>query len=224
MADRLSIYNEALRLIGEQPLSALTDDVPSRYTLDEAWEDVVYDGLSRGIWNFALRTGAFQHDASITPAIGYAYAIPKPDDWLFTVSASEYPDLQDYFPANQEVIKDLNGAWHLDSPTLYVEYATTDAAEDAAISGWSRLFIRFIASSLALDIANRLTQSTTTIQQLTAEVRKRLLLAKSRDARDEKEQRVRPGQWVRSQRGYGARFNRERSSVGGAVVTRQGNV
>ncbi len=224
MADRLSIYNEALRLIGEQPLAALTDNVPARYTLDEAWEDVVFDSLSRGIWNFALKTGSFPADSSITPVVGYANAIPKPADWLFTVTVSPFPDLQDFFYTDQQSIKDAGGAWHSDDAPLYVEYASTDLAADTGIAEWSRLYVRLVAANLALDIANRLTQSTTMIQMLEREVKQRLLRAKSRDARDEKEQRVRPGNWVRAQRGYANRLNRERSSVGGQIVTRQGEV
>ncbi len=225
MATRLGLYNEAARLIGEQPLATVTDDVPIRYTLDESFDDVVLDGLSRGIWNFALKTATFTSDGSITPLPGYAFAIAKPDDWLATIAASEYRDIRDYyFSETSDQIKDSGGAWHSDSDELTVEYISTDFAEDANLGEWTPLFSRFIAASLALDIANRLTQSSTTVQVIEREVKNRLLRAKSRDARDEKEARVRPGNWIRAQRGYANRLNRQRTAVGGQLNTRQGNV
>jgi hypothetical protein len=224
MATKLQIWNQALRLVGAQPLTALTDDVPSRYTLEEAWPDVVEDSLSRGIWNFALKSAEVTADTSATPIVGYAYAIPKPDDWLFTVTVSAFPDLNDYYFSDNGTIKDAGGFWHSDDSPLFVEYASTDLALDANLGMWSKLFCRFVAANLALDIAPRITQSTTDVQILEREVKMRLLRAKSRDARDEKESRVRPGNWVRAQRGYANRLNRERSSVGGAIVTRQGKI
>ena len=225
MATRLTVYNEALRLIGEQPLAAISDDVPSKYSLDESWEDVVLDSLSRGIWNFALKTQTFSPDATVPPLPGYMSGFRKPDDWLFTVAASEVPDLRDYYFSDQDgILKDSGGFWYTDTGTVTIEFASTDSAEDAGLANWPPLFARLVAANLALDVANRLTQSNTIIQSLEVEVKKRLLRAKSRDARDEKEARVRPGNWVRAQRGYANRLNRERSSVGGQLVTRQGRV
>lgn len=225
MPDKLRIWNEALRLLGEQAITSLTDDAPARFALEEAWPDVVLDSLSRGQFNFALKTVTFSPDNSATPLPGYAFAFAKPDDWIFTIAGSEFPDLRDfYINDDTDVLKDSGGFWHSDSNTLTVEYATTDAAQDTALSTWSELFGRFVAANLALDIAHRLTQSTTIVEGLERKVKQRLLLAKNRDARDEKETRVRPGNWLRAQRGYANRLNRERSAVGGQINLRQGKI
>ena len=47
MASKLSIYNGALRAIGERRLASLTEDRASRRELDDAYDDVVANCLSR---------------------------------------------------------------------------------------------------------------------------------------------------------------------------------
>lgn len=225
MATRLSVYNDALRLIGSQPIAALTDNIPQVQALNESFTDVVLDALSLTPWNFAIKTVQINADPAATPAIGYQFAFQKPDDWIATIAASEYPDIRDaYVYEFEDLFKDSAGLLHSDTDTLYLEYISTDFAEEAGIAAWSHLFARYISAALALDIVQRLNQSSTDRDKIEREARMRLAKAKSRDARDEKEARIRSGSWNRAQRGFGVRQNRQRTALGGSINTRQGRI
>lgn len=225
MADKLRTYNEALRIIGEQPLASLTDDTQSRYALDSAWEDVKEECLNAGVWNFALKIATFEADQALTPVPGYLNAIPKPADWLRTIATSTFPDLQDYYyNQTSQQVKDAGGNWHSDSESLTVEYISRDFLLDANIGDYTTSFDRYLAANLAFHVVTLLTESNTKLQVAEETMKRKRTQAKSIDARDEKEHRVRPGNWIRAQRGYANRLNRERSSVGGQITAQQGKI
>ena len=81
MTSKLTLFNGALRLLGERRLASLTEDRPARRYLDDAWDDgLVDDALEQGFWNFATRTVQMTASTSVEPEFGYRYAFQKPDD------------------------------------------------------------------------------------------------------------------------------------------------
>lgn len=224
MATKLEVWNEALRLLGEPALVTLTDDVPSRYVLEEAYPRVVLNGLMRGVWNFAIKTVEIQHNENATPSIGYQFAFDKPDDWLFTNVLSSFPDFQEFVPTLYQNFRDQGGRWHTDTTPLYAEYVSSDFAADENISAWSENFVQFISAQLAFETEERITHSSDLYERLNALTARRLARAKSRDAKDEREHYVRPGSWARAQRGYGFQSNRQRLQSGGQIQLKEGEV
>ena len=108
MPDQLSIYQAALRNLGETRLSSsgLTDERPSRYEMDNVWDDDFRDEvLEMGQWKFAMRTTAITYDSALsTPDFGYKYGFQIPSDYirLCGISADEYfrNPLEDYSTEN----------------------------------------------------------------------------------------------------------------------------
>ena len=65
---QLSLYNQALRMVGEPLLASLTANRPERRVLDTIWdEDPVKQMLEEAQWGFATRSLEWNYDASIEP-------------------------------------------------------------------------------------------------------------------------------------------------------------
>lgn len=224
MATRLQLYNRALRHLKEQPLVTVTDDVPARYILDDAFEDVALDCLTRGVWNFALKQVLINEDPSLTPAFGYQFAFAKPTDWLFTNVVSTDPDFNEYLNIDFQGYRDVGNVMSANADMIYVEYASRDFALEANLGSWGESFSQFMPAQLAFETVGPITQSTTLKETMNQIAKKRLGIAKSRDAKDERETQVRTGSWARAQGGYGARTNRQRLQAGTGLQTREGKV
>lgn len=94
-ATKLRLYNDSLRALADARLSLITDDVESRYALDDAWDEAVAFTLRQAPWRFALKTVTLAGSAEVFPGYSNAYAVPA--DWLRThaiflsVSGREIP-------------------------------------------------------------------------------------------------------------------------------------
>jgi hypothetical protein len=87
MTDKLSLYNGALRKLGERKLASLSEDRAPRRYLDDAWDDgAVTYCLEQGNWTFATRSQKLEPSTSLIPDFGYKYAYEKSTDWLSTVA------------------------------------------------------------------------------------------------------------------------------------------
>ena len=69
MTTQLTLYNNALHLIGERKLSSLSENRECRRLLDTVWDrPAIDDCLERGQWNFAIRSVHIDHSPSVEPA------------------------------------------------------------------------------------------------------------------------------------------------------------
>lgn len=194
MASKLSIYNGALRAIGERRLASLTEDRTSRRELDDAYDDVVANCLEAGFWNFAMRTVELEASLDAAPEFGFNYAYEKPEDWVRTykVSASERfdPPLDEYH--------DENGYLFCDVEPLYLRYVSNGVDAGLNIALWPRSFVTFVELSLAQAVALNVSASGTTKE----DVERRLKRAKSdavgKDAMNQAVEFPPTGTWVRS--------------------------
>jgi hypothetical protein len=82
MADVIDIYREALALLGEKRLASTSEDISSRYALDDAYSAAVTYVLRSAPWRFALKTAALSAGGSAIS--GYSISSVKPNDWLRT--------------------------------------------------------------------------------------------------------------------------------------------
>ena len=79
-ADQLTIWNQALSLLGERPIAALDSDGPASRILELHWA-TVRDSLLRGHrWNFARKRATLT--AGTAPAFGWSYSYALPSDCL----------------------------------------------------------------------------------------------------------------------------------------------
>lgn len=160
---QLSLYNGALRLLGERKLASLTEDRGPRYLLDDVWDDgAVRRCLEAGQWTFAIRKIEVDASTSVEPQIDqYTYAFEKPSDLvrLAGISASASGDpLTDYDFAG--------GFFFANFDPLFIRYVSDDASYGGDYSLWPESFIDYVQAFLASEIAPRLTASDAHMQRI----------------------------------------------------------
>lgn len=224
MADKLAMWNRALLHLGLGRLITLTDDVESRFVFDEAWPTVALDGLARGDWNFAQVTAELTESTTTTVIPGFEFAFDHPADWLRTIAFNFVADFTDffYYTGLPEVYEE-RGSWFMNSETFFVRYISTDFTQDANLTVYPPSYVEFIAALLAFQTCERLTQGKSKQEFLEKLVTKTLLKAKSNDARNLKEQRIRPGNWSRALRGSAFRREGLGTLVGGSIEAPEGD-
>lgn len=200
MADRLSLYNGALMLLGERTLASLTDNVEPRRLLDIAWTDAVDQCLEAGMWRFATRTVQLAPITSVEPDFGYRLAYEKPVDMVRTkgVWVDEYsrlPLLQYRFERNY---------WFTDAEPIYVSYVSNDVAYGGNIGEWPVDFVRYVEAYLASRIVISLKQDLDAEQRLIGLMRLRLRDAASTDAMEGPTEFLPEGSWVVARYGRNA--------------------
>lgn len=153
--DQLDLYQRALRVLAERKLASLTENVPARRYLDDAWNSgaATKACLENGQWNFATRPAAFSYSPSVEPTFGYSRAFNKPTDWLRTTAVS----YDGYFENRLERYLDAAGFWFADLDTIYVKYVSNDPSYGGDISKWPESFIEAHALYLALHTCVRIT-------------------------------------------------------------------
>jgi hypothetical protein len=194
MADRLSIYRGALRLLGPSNLASLSEVRPEKLALDGAWQGAVDFMLEQGMWNFAIRTAQMQPDADVEPLFGFDYAYAKPDDWVRTVSLS-------YEPAFREGIReyeDETSHWHTSIDPIYVRYVSNDDQYGWNIGAWRQHFAKALEAYLAFECGLPIAADRGNRNDLFSLYKSRLQDAKTKDAVDERVREKPPGRWTRS--------------------------
>ena len=201
----MTLYNNALILLGQPTLSALTDSVENRRILDKIWDENARDHcLEQGLWNFAMRATESGYDSTVsTPDFGFQYAHNKPTDWIRTyqIAADEYFNS----PLTHRHYNDEQSYVWTDYQTIYWKYISNDTAYGYDLSLWPQTFIRYVEAYLAEMIAPRLSVSMENLEKLMKLTQKRLVDARSKDALNEGAKFFPDGNWVRARRGGGRR-------------------
>ena len=206
MPSKLSIYNGALREVGERKLASLAENREPRRVLDSIWDDdALLTCLAAGQWNFATNTIELTHSPSIDPAFGYTYAFDKPDDWVRTTGVFCDESLKSpllYY-------KDEGDYWYADLDTIYVSYVDSGTSYGGDYGKWPANFTRYVESWLAARICMSLTQNQSKRDGLERDAEVWLVKAKSTDAMEDATKFLPQGSWTRAR---GGRGNRERGN------------
>jgi hypothetical protein len=155
---KLTLYNGALRLLGERKLLSLSENREPRRFLDDTWDDNVVDrALEAGDWLFATRTMSYDYSPSVEPEFGFRRAFDKPSDWKRTSAMAS----DEYFqsPLTDRQYNDEAGYWWSDLDTIYVKYVSNLAEYGGDMSRWPQSFVAYIEALLAADIAMPLKQN-----------------------------------------------------------------
>src|SRR5574343_760692 len=125
MATKISLYNNALLLLGERTLASLTESREVRRLLDKVWaRPVVRECLEAGLWRFAMRTVELTYSPSVEPPFGYRYAFDRPSDLVRTAAVCQDEYLRE--PLLQYQIE--GEYWYAELDTIYVRYVSDDDA------------------------------------------------------------------------------------------------
>lgn len=197
MASRLGIYKGAMRLLGEQRVASLSEDTPTRRALDDAWTDCGDYLLAQGQWNFAIRTVELSQDEDTTPLFGFTYAFSKPTDWVRTVSISA----EGSFVEGLLNYEDEAAYWYADCDPLYVRYVSDDAEYGWNVAEWRQPFAKAFEARLAFECGLQITGDKFNRNDMEALAEKRLRVAKTLDAVDERVRVSPPGRLVRARLG-----------------------
>ena len=199
-ASKLSLYQNALLLLGERKLSSLTENRESRRVLDLVWDSGVTDlALSKSLWNFALRTIQIEYTADVEPSFGFTRAFSKPSDWIRTAGVSDYS----YFEQSLTKYADEAGYWFADFDTIYVKYISNDSSYGGDLSLWPVNFSRYVESLMAFEACERITQSDAKLERIAKIMDDRLGDAKNTDAMNDPTRFPPNGSWVSSRTGRG---------------------
>lgn len=208
---QLKLYNEAIRLVGGRKLSSLSENREPRRLLDEVWDnDGVRTCLEMGLWNFAMRTSEITYNPSVEPTFGYERAFDKPTDLVRTAAVCT----DGHFTNPLLRYSDEAAYWFADFETIYVRYVSDDNAYGNDLSLWPYSFGRMVAAWFALEIVERLTQSTTNYEKLNKVFGRRATEARSRDAMNEATAFPPAGSWVSARAGGWGTHHRERGTGG----------
>lgn len=192
MADKLSIFKGALRLLGPHELATLTDNRPERFQLDDAWSDAVALHLGEGLWNFATRT--VEIAASGSPIPGWDYAFTKPADYVRTAGIADEPTFRNGF----EDYEDQGGKWYASIDPIYVRYVSNDDAFGMNVAAWPQSFVFALEALLAFQTGLPVSGDKGNRNDLYSLYKERLKRAKTLDAFNESVKQSPPGRLVRA--------------------------
>lgn len=206
MADQLEIYRGALRHLGQQRLTSLSEDGPSLRALNDAWAPAVEYVLGKGLWNFALRAVELVADVNVEPRFGYDYAYAKPDDWVRTAGTGDDYSFG-WLPTDYQ---DEGNYWFANGDTMCVRYVSKADEWGFNVGAWRQPFAKTVEAYLAFECGLPINNDKSDRNALFNLYERLLKDAKTLDAVDEKVQISAPGRLVRSRNG-GPRY---RSTLG----------
>lgn len=196
--DKLRVYNEALRIVGERKLSGLTEARQPRYLLDDAWDNnSPLHCLEKGQWTFATRTAKLTYDPGIVTDFGLKRVFQKPTDWAATCMICT----DEFFTTPLLRYIDEAGKWAADLDSIYVAYVSNHTNYGMNMALWPSAFADFVSADLAVRIASSLTGNKEGEAKAERAYKKNMLNAKSRDVQSQPTKFPPEGGWNRARHG-----------------------
>ena len=156
---QLTLFNDALSLLGLRSLSATTDATEPGRVLVGLWDQTRQYCLEQARWRFAERQATLSVAAgqvAAEPAYGLLYAYAKPSDFVTLNSIAA----DDAFTTPVDNLHERGGYWYTDTPdNIYIQYVSDDATFGQDVTLWPENFVQFYIHYLALRAAPRLAPS-----------------------------------------------------------------
>lgn len=194
MASETGIVNVALRLIGQQPITSLTDGSPSANAANDIYEELRDDILRSHPWNFATKRVKLARSTT-APAFGFDYAYPLPSDWLRTISVQDNDSGVGTIVYQEEQIGDT-GAIVSNADEVYLRYVARVTDPNLMSADFRRVF----QSGLARDLSVTLASSNTLHDKYDRQYDRNMMRARSSDGMGGFPQRRPIGSWVSQRR------------------------
>lgn len=198
MATILSLYNGALKILGEPRLASTSEEREPRRALDDVYADAVAYCLEAGQWWFASKQVEIDSTPADAPSFGFAYAFVKPSDWVRTMALSA----DEYFDCPLTRGMDAPEHWYADVDPLYVRYVSDDAAFGGDLTLWPASFTRFVEYELAERICLQITNGKSDFENIVKLKTRAKRDALSKDAMNDVQPKFAPsGSFVQSRMG-----------------------
>ena len=197
---QLTLYNGALRVLGERKLLTLSEDRKSRRLLDDAYNENAIDyTLEQGLWKFATRAVKLDADDTIEPEFGYRRVFAPPSDFVRTVAVCS----DEYFNTPITSYSFEAEVWYSEIDPMYVKYVSTNNSYGSNLSAWPESFVRYFEHYLAAQVCEGLTQGASKLETIEKKMKKLLTDAKSKTAFEEGAKFPPIGSWASSRvRGF----------------------
>lgn len=195
MASETGIVNVALRMIGQQPITSLTDGTPSANAANDIYEELRDDILRSHPWNFATKRQKLARSVTV-PVFGFDYAYPLPSDWLRTISVHDNDAGVGTVVCQEEQIGDT-GAIVASVENLYLRYIARVTDPNIMAADFRRVF----ECGLARDLSVVLASSNTLHEKYDRAYDRALARARSSDAMGGFPERRPVGSWTTQRRG-----------------------
>ena len=195
--DKLSLYNDALNMMGERTLANLDEPREPKRVLDVVWPGAVKYCLEQGQWKFAIRTLKMVFSPDVNPAFGYRHAFERPTDCVRTTKMCTDECLNvPLLHYGEEA-----GWWFADLEEIYTSYVSDHIDFGGDYANWPQTFSRYVATYLASESALRITQSEKMVLKLEKDLKTAKKNALSKDALQGPTQFLPQGTWVGSRHG-----------------------
>jgi len=176
MATEVSICSNALRILGDDPITSLTDDTERARLCNSLYEPARDAVLRSHPWNFAI-TRATLGQLSTTPAYEYAYQYSLPTDpYCLRVLSMEYQDYVfkiEHLAGTGRVLLTDEGT----AKILYIAKVSDTAQFDS-------LFVDTLTAKMALELSFPVTNSVTLQAQMQKLYQLKLSEARSIDGQE----------------------------------------
>lgn len=160
MASVIQVANRALTKLGSGRITSLSDDVKAARSINSCFEDIRDDELRANRWQFAMKRVSLAALAS-SPEFGFQYQYALPADFLrLDMINDEYPaavmdnyigsETQEYMVEGNLILTDI-------AAPLKLRYISR--IDDP--NQWDVNFREMVASRIAMEICEDLTQSDT---------------------------------------------------------------
>lgn len=139
--------NSALQRVGAASITSITDNSAEARACAVAFDSNRRDELRKHSWNFAIKRAILAPDAT-APTFDYLYAFTLPTDCLRVIRPPTYA--LDWQIEGRKILTN-------EGDTLNLKYIAD--IEDTSM--WDASFYNVVASAMAVDICEKLTQSNT---------------------------------------------------------------
>ena len=195
MASQTDIANRALTKLGAARITSITDSNKSANVMAVLWDTVRRSELRRSFWSFAI-TRASLPMLSTAPAWGFAGAFQLPVDYLRLVQVNDtflVPGADDYVTGN-------NSAYAIESGQILTDFSAPlkiRYVSDVTDTGlWDPLFDEVMATKLALEAVEQITDSNQKKQILAQEYKDVMRIAVQAGAIERPPESIPDDSWI----------------------------
>lgn len=172
MTTNITIANNALALLGDDPISDFNEGSVRASLVSDMYENVLLSTLRMLPWNCAIKRVVLSPSVG-TPVFGFTYKFNLPSDWVRTLSINEKQDIIEFKIEGRTILTDVD--------TLQLRYVFKN--EDAAT--YDSGLVDVLTFKLAAALAYPITKSTTQAQLMEQKADMAMRQAKGIDAVEE---------------------------------------
>lgn len=195
MPSKTDVVNVALRFLGANRISSLTEGTKPANVMNDIYDEVRKEML-RFPWNFGTKRQKLAQSTTV-PTFEFDYAYPVPADWIYTISVHDNDaGLSTVLYREEEVNSQV--AVVTSSDQVYMRFVYD--VEDPNIM--SAGFRRALSSALARDAAIALTSSNRIYESMAIQAQRDKMAAQAQDGFTSFPEQRPAGSWVTSRHGW----------------------